>query len=88
VRESVAPDKVDRRFYGPGSPLGQRSPPRRNGAARPVALIAKEASAFRRDTSFVDDAGGDITFKTADAAWRQPVFVLNPAELALDACEG
>jgi hypothetical protein len=32
---------------------------------------------FSTDTSFADDASGDITFKTADAEWCQPVFVLN-----------
>ena len=32
---------------------------------------------FSTDTSFVDDASGDIMFKTADLEWCQPVFVLD-----------
>jgi hypothetical protein len=33
--------------------------------------------ALSTDTSFVDDASGDIMFKTADLEWCESVFVLN-----------
>jgi len=41
--------------------------------------------ALRPDTSFADDASGDITFKTADAEWCQAGIRAQPAVLALDA---